>query len=359
MAKPRIFVSSTYYDLKHIRDRLEAFIESFGYEPVLFESGDVPFRHDAPLDESCYAEVQLCHILILLIGGRYGSPTSADRKLTDLNARLEFYNSVTRKEYETAREREIPIFVFVEKNVLAEYETYRHNKERADIAYAHVDSVNIFLLLDDILSRQRNNFMRGFERFDDISHWLREQWAGLFADLITRRSTETGLKDLAVRVAELGQVSGALKEYSEVLIKNLKLEGSEEIIQEQDRKLLAGRIRAFRREPMIRYLLDESTASEFFDHVHKPTPERLYQAFAISQSLEDFLRAIGYTEKAVANFLEMHDRIARRDFDTIGERFFGRESSLRGNHSAEPADLASQATSPAKTQPRKRKPRAG
>ena len=42
MAKPRVFVSSTYYDLKHIRDRPEAFIESFGYEPVLFESGDIP-----------------------------------------------------------------------------------------------------------------------------------------------------------------------------------------------------------------------------------------------------------------------------------------------------------------------------
>ncbi|HAV1364053.1 DUF4062 domain-containing protein [Vibrio parahaemolyticus] len=36
MAKPRIFVSSTYYDLKHIRNSLEAFIDSFGYESVLY-----------------------------------------------------------------------------------------------------------------------------------------------------------------------------------------------------------------------------------------------------------------------------------------------------------------------------------
>jgi hypothetical protein len=39
MAKPRVFVISTYYDLKHIRNSLEAFIESLGYDPVLFESG--------------------------------------------------------------------------------------------------------------------------------------------------------------------------------------------------------------------------------------------------------------------------------------------------------------------------------
>lgn len=41
--KPRIFVSSTYYDLKYIRNDLENFIKSFGYESVLFESGDIAF----------------------------------------------------------------------------------------------------------------------------------------------------------------------------------------------------------------------------------------------------------------------------------------------------------------------------
>ncbi len=48
MAKPRVFVSSTYYDLKHIRNSVETFIENLGYDAVLFESGDIPFHHDAP-----------------------------------------------------------------------------------------------------------------------------------------------------------------------------------------------------------------------------------------------------------------------------------------------------------------------
>ncbi|MDX2468997.1 MAG: DUF4062 domain-containing protein [SAR324 cluster bacterium] len=43
MARPRIFVSYTYYDLKHIRKSLESFIDNMDYEPVLFESGDVDF----------------------------------------------------------------------------------------------------------------------------------------------------------------------------------------------------------------------------------------------------------------------------------------------------------------------------
>ncbi len=41
MVKPRVFVSSTYYDLKYIRNSLKSFIGSFGYEAVLFEDGDI------------------------------------------------------------------------------------------------------------------------------------------------------------------------------------------------------------------------------------------------------------------------------------------------------------------------------
>lgn len=53
MAKPRVFVSSTYYDLKHIRTSMELFIRSLGYEPILSEKGDIAFTPDKPLDESC------------------------------------------------------------------------------------------------------------------------------------------------------------------------------------------------------------------------------------------------------------------------------------------------------------------
>ena len=56
MARPRIFVSSTYYDLKYIRSSLELFIESLGFEPVLSEKGDVPYTPYQALDESHYRE---------------------------------------------------------------------------------------------------------------------------------------------------------------------------------------------------------------------------------------------------------------------------------------------------------------
>lgn len=40
MATPRIFVSSTCYDLQEIRFQLRSFIQEYGYEAVLSELND-------------------------------------------------------------------------------------------------------------------------------------------------------------------------------------------------------------------------------------------------------------------------------------------------------------------------------
>lgn len=41
--KPRIFISSTFYDLKYIREELMRFIVSKNYEPILFENGNIGY----------------------------------------------------------------------------------------------------------------------------------------------------------------------------------------------------------------------------------------------------------------------------------------------------------------------------
>ncbi len=241
MAKPRVFISSTYYDLKYIRRSVEQFIESLGYEATVFESGDVVFSHDAPLDESCYREIGLCHVLVLIIGGRYGSGTSEERKransaesqknegsetknesarYTEREGRYALYNSVTSKEYQTARELDIPIYIFVEKGVLAEYETYKKNRT-ANLIWAHVDSVNIFHLLDDIFAQSRNNLVREFGTADDITSWLRDQWAGLLAHFISKRRDDVSVGQLKSQMDSLASVVSALKTYSEQIVRTV------------------------------------------------------------------------------------------------------------------------------------------
>lgn len=319
MAKPRVFVSSTYYDLKHIRNNVESFIDSMGYDSVLFESGDIPFRHDQPLDESCYSEINSSHMLVLIIGGRYGSKASDDNKLTAKNVDkvYEQYNSITRKEYHAARDRDIPVFIFVDSNVLAEYQTFKVNRNNNLVKYAHVDSVNIFLLLDEIISQKRNNFVRGFDNFDDIASWLRDQWAGLFADFLARNSQETSLRTLTSQIADLSGISSALKEYTESILRSVVPDMSVNIISKQDKILSNTRLKRFSTEPMINYL--------FEDGIPRPTLEDLFHALQESSTLEDFLKKSKLSDDFINLMLKEHESAARRDFREIRERYLALE----------------------------------
>ena len=79
MAKPRIFVSSTYFDLRVVRADLERFIREIGFEPVLFERGHIPYGKEEALEEYCYREISTCDVLVSIIGGKYGSQSKDEK----------------------------------------------------------------------------------------------------------------------------------------------------------------------------------------------------------------------------------------------------------------------------------------
>lgn len=189
--KPRIFVSSTYYDLKHVRERLEQFIDNYGFESVLFESDKVTYEFDKPIDSSAYNEVTLCHIMILIVGGRYGSTATNGNISEDIKKYEQEYISITRREFETAIEKNIPLFIFVEKNVFSEYKTFKenqdflenihqfenkNNQDKAKFKFAHVDSLNVFKFLDTLVTKP----IKTFDKIEQIENYLQSQFAGLF-----------------------------------------------------------------------------------------------------------------------------------------------------------------------------------
>ncbi|MEQ8193938.1 MAG: DUF4062 domain-containing protein [Rhodospirillales bacterium] len=307
MAKPRVFVSSTYYDLRHIRNAIESFIDSMGYEAILFESGDIPFRHDEPVDESCYDEIQNCHMLVLIVGGRYGSPTSSERLADPEFIDYKKFNSITRKEYETAREKDIPVFIFVESGVHAEYQTYKKNRDNDTIVYSHVDNINVFALLDEILQQRRNNFVKEFYKADDITSWLRDQWAGLFAEYLAKKSRETVLKDLSTQIAELRDVSSVLRKYNEAIITQLQPEKSRQLISKQDRRIRFAKAKRLADEPMMKFLTTEYQLEK--------SPLSFLRYLQLSENLKDYLKRIGLSDKHISNFLTEHATMANKDYE--------------------------------------------
>lgn len=220
---PRVFVSSTYYDLKHVRERIEKFIDSYGFEPVLFESDKVTYQQGKEIDHSAYYEVSLCHIMVLIVGGRYGSPTTQTKQDEERKKYDDDYISITRKEFETALQKDIPILIFVDKNVYAEYQTYKENQEYFEDQYssklkqnienkkfkfAHVDHINVFKFIDLI----RSNPIKTFEKVEEIESYMKSQLSGMFylyLESLKKKSDDNKILDT---ISELNNVTLRMNE---------------------------------------------------------------------------------------------------------------------------------------------------
>ena len=238
MAKLRVFISSTYYDLKHVRSYVEDFISKMGYEATLSEKGKIAYDPSMALDQSCYQDAQASDILVLIVGGRYGSATSESENRGKVSDFYERYESVTRKEFETANTHDIPTYILVEKSVMSEYETFKKNRTNDTIEYAHVDSVNIFHFLDDILHKNRNNPLFQFEQPQEIESWLKEQWSGYFRTLLEKKSQNQQLNSLSKQVNELNSINNSLQRYLEEVIQKVIGEPAKDIIQKEHDKLM-------------------------------------------------------------------------------------------------------------------------
>ncbi|MBU0611193.1 MAG: DUF4062 domain-containing protein [Armatimonadetes bacterium] len=252
MAKPRVFVSSTYFDLKHIRTSLERFIESLGYEAVGFERGNIAYTHEAPLDQSCYRDVRNSDIFVLIVGGHYGSPASTDKSAT--TDAPEAYDSVTKQEYKAAVEQDIPIYILVERQVYTEYQTYCRNRSKPDVDWAQVDSEGVYRLLDEILAQPRNNPVHEFDASRDIEDWLREQWAGYFRELLQRAGQQQQLASLSEQVSQLRAITTTLQTYLEEVVRETVPDQGEKLIEQERRRRQE---EAFARNNFLRYLLRE------------------------------------------------------------------------------------------------------
>lgn len=222
--KPRIFVSSTFYDLKYVREDLAEFIRAHDFEAILFEDGDIGFNSGTPLDESCYETMKTADMAILIIGGRYGS--NATNQETD---NIDDFISITQKEFKTAIENGIPVYAFIDSKVNTEFDIYKKNADKINndpqyIDFSSTDDIRIFKFIKQIYDII---YVQPFNKISDIKEYLSKQWSDMFKKYLSQLKDKKEIETIKSTVAQLEK---AVKSMS------LMLDAVGEIVLKEDNK---------------------------------------------------------------------------------------------------------------------------
>lgn len=213
MAAPRVFISSTYYDLKHVRNDLEDFIKNLGYVPVMHDKGGVAYTQTDTVEDSCYHELTNCDIVICIIGNHFGTQSSNG----------DF--SITMKELQTAIKNKKKIYIFIAKDVDIENRTYMQNKESGTFKPAYADDIKIHKFIEELRGTVKNNPIEQFENTADIINSLKNQFAGLFQNLLVREASLTEAKtayDLQETTESFKELVSNFQQESERMLKSLE-----------------------------------------------------------------------------------------------------------------------------------------
>jgi hypothetical protein len=232
LAIPRVFISSTCYDLKHIRENLKYFVKTIGYEPVLSDDGDVYYSVDAHTHDACLSEVATCQLFILIIGGRHGSEHNGKE------------GSITNNEYREAVLSKIPIFALVESAVYSDHHTYLSNRKSnpdffEQITYPSIDNIKIFYFINEVRKNSLNNALVAFNNFADMESYLKKQWAGMMYDLLAERTRNDHAKTTNKLIDDLTIASKKSEELIKILLRSTDIEHAEERISEVELKAKA------------------------------------------------------------------------------------------------------------------------
>lgn len=212
MAVPRVFISSTFYDLKQVRFNIGDFIKNLGYEAVMHERSGVAYTQNEPLEQDCYHELASCDIVVCVIGNHFGS-RSAGNEL-----------SITMNEIQTAIKNRKKVYIFIAKDVYIENRTYECNKENGSFKSAYTDNLKIHEFISELKNNKRV-LIESFDTTDEIISTLKLQFAGLFQNLLAHdasKSESTVVMDLSETASEIKDSVHELREEQEAFFKKFE-----------------------------------------------------------------------------------------------------------------------------------------
>ena len=204
MAKPRIFVSSTYFDLKQIRNDLAKLFNDLGYDSIRNETGNIAYENSTTLEENCYKEINYSDVIVHIVGNKFGTESQLIKG-----------KSISQVEIDNAIKLNKHIFIFIDKKVFNEFDTYLLNETHDKTQYASVDDSRIFKHIKYLKSLPRNNVIHPFETADDITSFLKEQFAGL----LHRYLSEQARVNEVQYVEKLEKITTSLNQLAEIVSK--------------------------------------------------------------------------------------------------------------------------------------------
>lgn len=163
MAKPRIFLSSTCYDLSDARAALTEFLEGWGFEVLNSQNKKFGVKPKVHSHDSCLAMMENADYVVLIIGGRRGGTYVGSEQ------------SITNEEIKAAQKLERPIFAFLDKQVNALRQVYR-KLPNANFKPT-VDDNRVFDFIDYVASGHDDNWLHLFDNVADIKEVLQSQFA--------------------------------------------------------------------------------------------------------------------------------------------------------------------------------------
>ncbi len=229
MAYPRVFISSTCYDLAQIRDSLSEFISGYCYESILSDHGDVFYHPDLHSHESCINEIDNCQLFILIIGGRFGGNYISDKTKSIVNA-----------EYEAAKLRKIPVFTFIKREVYDDHRVYQKNKNNSElikeIIFPSIDNqshaISIFEFINQVRLSDVNNGFCSFEFVKDMKLYLGKQWAGMMFDFLNFRNKNESEKVVKNTLENLTLLNKKTEELLEGIVRKLNPKNGNDQIED-------------------------------------------------------------------------------------------------------------------------------
>lgn len=175
--QPVIFISSTCYDLKQVREDLKEFFENnYGFDAMLSEFDSFPIDPCIGTFENCLNNVDNCaDIFVLIVGTRYGFITDKGKSITNL-------------EYLHAKAKGIPLFVFISKQLYNTLPLWRENKN-GDFS-SITDNTKIFEFISEIYDESQQ-WIYTYETVRDITTTMKNQLRLIFTDGLNYKKSIT------------------------------------------------------------------------------------------------------------------------------------------------------------------------